>query len=102
MNRYAHNDLDPNAQMTQEDYEAARPYAVVIEWDERAGIFVAPVPDIRGCRTHGTTRAEAAANAEEAIAAILATFADSGVQYPEPHFTALGDVIYARAAVRSA
>lgn len=79
-----------------------KPYAVVIEWDERDGIFLATAPDIRGCRTHGATRAEAAANAEEAIAAMLATFADSGVPFPEPRFTALDDAIYARATVRSA
>jgi predicted RNase H-like HicB family nuclease len=88
--------------MTQEDFEAVKPYAVVIEWDERDGIFIATVPDIRGCRTHGATRAEAAANAEEAIAATLAAFADSGVPLPEPRFTALDDAIYARDALQRA
>ncbi|MGH2618448.1 MAG: type II toxin-antitoxin system HicB family antitoxin [Thermomicrobiales bacterium] len=102
MNRHAQSDLDPETQMTQEDYEAAKPYAVVIEWDERDGIFLATVPDIRGCRTHGATRAEAAANVEEAIAATLATFTDSGVPLPKPRFTALDDAISARATLRSA
>jgi predicted RNase H-like HicB family nuclease len=88
--------------MTPEDYEAVKPYAVVIEWDARDSIFLATVPDIRGCRTHGATRAEAAANAEEAIASMLATFSDSGVPLPESRFTALEDAIYARDAVRSA
>ena len=102
MNRHAGPDIDLDTQMTPEDYEAVKPYAVVIEWDARDGIFLATVPDIRGCRTHGATRAEAAANAEEAIASMLATFADSGVPRPEPRFTALDDGIDSRAAIRSA
>lgn len=102
MNRRAEPDVALDSEMTSEDYDAIRPYAIVIEWDDRDGIFLATVPDIRGCRTHGATRAEAAANAEEAIAATLATFADSGVPLPEPSFTALDDDIYARVAVRSA
>lgn len=102
MNRHAQRAFDPDTQMTPEDYEAVKPYAVVIEWDDRDGIFLATVPDIRGCRTHGATRAEAAANAEEAIAATVATFADSGVPLPEPRFTALDDAISAATALRSA
>ena len=87
MNRLAHDDIGQDTNMTTEDYEAVKPYAVVIEWDDRDGIFLATVPDIRGCRTHGATRAEAAANAEEAIAASLATLADSDVPLPKPLFT---------------
>lgn len=102
MNRHAEPVVDPDTLMTPEDYEAVKPYAVVIEWDARDSIFLATVPDIRGCRTHGATRAEAAANAEEAIASILATFADSGAPLPEPRFTALDDAIDSRAALRSA
>jgi predicted RNase H-like HicB family nuclease len=60
----------------------------VIEWSELDGVFLATAPDICGCRTHGATRAEAAANAEEAIAATLATLADSGVPFPMPRFAA--------------
>ena len=102
MSRHAQPDLDLDTQMTPEDYEAVKPYAVVVEWDARDGIFLATAPDIPRCRTHGATRAEAAANAEEAIASMLATFADSGVPFPEPRFTALDEAIDSRAALRSA
>ena len=94
----SHHDTD----MTQEDLAAVRPYAMVIEWSDLDQKFVVTVPDLRGCRTAGDTREEAAKNGEEAIAAMLATFADSGVPRPEPRFTALDDAISARAALRSA
>ena len=88
MTRHTQRDPDPDTQMTPEDYEAIKPHATV--------------PDVRGCRTHGTTRAEAAANAEEALASMLATLADSAVPFPEPRFTALDDAIYACVAEQSA
>jgi predicted RNase H-like HicB family nuclease len=88
--------------MTPEDYAAARPYAMVIEWSDPDQKFVVTVPDLRGCRTAGATREEAARNGEEAIASMLATFADSGVPLPKPRFTALDDAIAARATLRSA
>jgi predicted RNase H-like HicB family nuclease len=102
MTRHTQRDPDPDTQMTPEDYEAIKPYAIMIEWDERDRIFLATVPDVRGCRTNGTTRAEAAANAEEALASMLATLADSAVPFPEPRFTALDDAIYAGVAEQSA
>ena len=52
---------------------AARDYAVVIEPlpEEDGGGFLATVPDLPGCMSDGETRAEAAANAEDAIVAWL-------------------------------
>ena len=89
-------------EMTQDDFAAVRPYAMVIEWSDVAQKFIVTVPDLRGCRTAGVTREEAARNGEEAIASMLAAFADSGVQRPEPRFTALDDAIYARPALQRA
>lgn len=91
-----------DAEMTQEDLAAARPYAMVIEWSDLDRKFVVTVPDLRGCVTAGVTREEAARNGEEAIASMLAAFADSGVKLPEPRFTALNAIASAGAARRSA
>ncbi len=88
--------------MTQEDYAAARPYAMVIEWSEEDRLFLVTVPDLRGCRTAGATREEAARNGEEAIASMLATFSDSGVPLPESRFTALEHAVHDRPVLRSA
>jgi predicted RNase H-like HicB family nuclease len=48
----------------------ASKYRVLIEPDED-GVFVAEVPALPGCLSQGRTRAEAAANIKEAIAAYL-------------------------------
>lgn len=95
MNR---NDTD----MTQEDYAATRPYAMIIEWSDVDQKFIVTVPDLRGCITGGDTREEAARNGEEAIASMLAAFADRGVLLPEPRFTALDDAIDAGPALQRA
>lgn len=91
-----------DTEMTQEDYATTRPYAMVIEWSVVDQKFIVTVPDLRGCITAGVTREEAARNGEEAIASMLAAFADSGVQLPAPRFTAMDEVASAGATLRSA
>lgn len=71
-----------------QDYERMKPYAIVIQWSELDQLFLATAPDLSGCTTAGATPAEAAANAEEAIAATLASLADSGVPFPPARFDA--------------
>jgi antitoxin HicB len=65
---------------------AARDYAVVIEPlpEEEGGGFLATVPDLPACMSDGATRAEAAANAEDAIAAWLEEAAALGRTIPAP------------------
>jgi predicted RNase H-like HicB family nuclease len=91
-----------DAEMKREDLAAARPYAIVIEWSDEDGVYIATVPDIRGCRTHGATRDEAARMGEEAIAMVLASRANHGIAAPEPRFTALEVAVLDRPARRSA
>jgi predicted RNase H-like HicB family nuclease len=88
--------------LTAEEYAAAKLYAIVVEWSEEDGVYIATAPDIRGCRTHGATRDEAARMGEEAVAMALAARARHGLAAPEPCFTALDDSIYGCATVRSA
>ena len=42
-------------------------YQVNIAFDPRDGIFVARVPELENCHTHGKTAEEALSNAREAI-----------------------------------
>jgi predicted RNase H-like HicB family nuclease len=81
--------------LTADDLAATRRYAMVIEWSEEDQAFVVTMPDIRGLRTHGATRDEAARMGEEATATWLASDAHWGVESPTPRFTALDDTIYA-------
>ena len=94
MNRY-------DADMTQEDYAATRPYAMIMEWSGLDQKFIVTAPDLPGCVTSGVTREEAARNGEEAIASMLAAFVDSGVQIPAPRFTGLNAAVHECAAARS-
>jgi len=65
---------------------AARDYAVVIEPlpEEEGGGFLATVPDLPGCMSDGATRAETAANAEDAIVAWLEEATALGRTVPAP------------------
>jgi predicted RNase H-like HicB family nuclease len=53
--------------MTQMKHE------VIIVWSEEDDAFLANVPALPGCMTHGSTRAEALRNVEEAEALWLDT-----------------------------
>ena len=65
---------------------ASRDYAVLIEPLSEAdgGGFLATVPDLPGCMSDGESRAVAAANAEDAIAAWLDEAAALGRAVPPP------------------
>jgi len=54
--------------LTTEQRDAVRRYALVIEWSDEDAVFLAVAPDLPGVVTHGRTRAEAAAMGEEGIA----------------------------------
>jgi predicted RNase H-like HicB family nuclease len=61
---------------------AVPPYALAIVWDPEDRIFVVTVPELPGCMTHGATYAEAAINAEEAIASWVGAARDMGDPLP--------------------
>ena len=42
-------------------------YEVIIYWSNEDKVFVAEVPELAGCMAHGHTKADALANADEAI-----------------------------------
>jgi predicted RNase H-like HicB family nuclease len=65
--------------------DATRLYSMLLEWDPRDAIYVVTVPELPGCRTHGRTRAEAVAQAQDAIEGWLGTVHDAGEPIPAPH-----------------
>jgi len=59
-------------------------YEVRITWDSLGGIYVARVPELPGCSSHGKTREEAARNVEEAIELHVESLRELGEPVPAP------------------
>ena len=59
-------------------------YEIIIDWSAADAAFVAEVPELPGCMTHGATREEALAMAEDAIQGWLAVAREFGDAVPEP------------------
>lgn len=59
-------------------------YQVNIAFDPRDEIYVAKVPELEHCHSHGTTPEEALNNAKEAIELWLETAREENVPIPEP------------------
>lgn len=59
-------------------------YLINILWSEEDQCYMAEVPELEGCLTHGKTPADAAKRAEEAIASWISTARRLGHPIPEP------------------
>ncbi|MBI2893193.1 MAG: type II toxin-antitoxin system HicB family antitoxin [Deltaproteobacteria bacterium] len=62
----------------------ARQYPAVIAWSAHDDCFVASVPALRGCMSHGSTPEEAAHNILEAARGWLQTARRKGLPIPPP------------------
>lgn len=91
------NDAVDRSPIRPEEWDEARRYALVIEWSEEDGVYLATAPDLPGVVTDGPTRAEAADMGEEAIAVWLSSLRDDGRPIPAPRFTGLPDHLRAAA-----
>ncbi|WP_084583833.1 type II toxin-antitoxin system HicB family antitoxin [Sphingomonas azotifigens] len=61
-------------------------YNINLLWSDEDGCWIADVPDLRYCTTHGDTPEVALANVREAIAGWLEAAAANGVPIPEPRY----------------
>lgn len=59
-------------------------YGISIYWSEEDQVFIAEVPELPGCITHGETRATARANAKKAIQGWIEMANKFGDRIPEP------------------
>ena len=59
-------------------------YSLNIQWDVDDQIFVVTVPELPGCRTHGTTYEEAVQQGQDAIASWIKVARGLGRPIPAP------------------
>ena len=59
-------------------------YKIIIYSGNEDQVFIAEVPELPGCMAHGDTKAEALANADEAIQLWIDTAEEFGDPIPEP------------------
>ena len=58
-------------------------YEIIIFWSDEDEAFIADIPELPGCKTHGNTPQEALENAQEAIELWLDTAQEFGDPGPE-------------------
>ncbi|HEX8193220.1 MAG TPA: type II toxin-antitoxin system HicB family antitoxin [Allosphingosinicella sp.] len=61
-------------------------YHINVFWSDEDGCWIADVPDLRYCSAHGSTPAEAVAEAQEAMAMWLDVARDEGIPIPQPRY----------------
>jgi predicted RNase H-like HicB family nuclease len=59
-------------------------YEVVIYWNDEDEVFVAEVPELKGCMAHGKSQSEAVVNVNQAIELWIETAQEFGDEIPEP------------------
>jgi predicted RNase H-like HicB family nuclease len=66
------------------EVKAMNKYEVIIYWSNEDEVFVAEVAELPGCMAHGDTKANALANADEAVQLWIDTAQEFGDPIPEP------------------
>ena len=61
-------------------------YHINLFWSDEDECWIADVPDLRPCSSHGDTPDEAVANIGDAIEGWLAVARDRGFPIPEPRY----------------
>lgn len=61
-------------------------YHINLFWSDDDGLWIADVPDLKYCSSHGDTPEEAIANIQDAIEGWIETAEETGVEVPEPRY----------------
>lgn len=67
--------------------EHAEHYSMVIQWSDEDQAYIVTIPELPGCRTHGTTYEDAVTQGQDAIDSWIEARRASGRPVPAPrHF----------------
>jgi predicted RNase H-like HicB family nuclease len=61
-------------------------YHINVFWSEADGLWIADVPDLKYCSSHGDTPDEAIMNIQDAIEGWLETARETGLDIPKPRY----------------
>jgi predicted RNase H-like HicB family nuclease len=61
-------------------------YHINVFWSDEDGLWIADVPDLKYCSSHGETPEEAIANIQDAIEGWIETARESGLEIPKPRY----------------
>ena len=61
-------------------------YHINVFWSDDDGLWIADVPDLKYCSSHGDTPEEAIANIQDAIEGWIETARETGVTVPKPKY----------------
>ena len=59
-------------------------YEIILYWSEEDQVFIAEVPELRGCVAHGATQEEALSQAKEAMQLWIDSAQEFGDAIPPP------------------
>lgn len=61
-------------------------YGIILYWSEEDKLYIAEVPELKGCFADGKTRTEAVSNAEIVIAEWLEVAKEDGISIPKAKY----------------
>ncbi|MCL2050682.1 MAG: type II toxin-antitoxin system HicB family antitoxin [Lachnospiraceae bacterium] len=59
-------------------------YSIVLQYDEADDIYVAIVPELKGCMAHGKTQADAVREINIAMELMVESMLEDGEELPRP------------------
>ena len=62
-------------------------YSIIIQWSNEDQVYIATVPELPGCKTHGRTYEEALKQAQYAIEGWIDFAKELGRPIPQPRVT---------------
>ena len=59
-------------------------YSILIQYDNKDGIYIAKIPELQGCMAHGSTQEDAVREVQTAMELWLETARENDITIPEP------------------